>query len=78
MNQDTKESVDRLFRQHICDVAKIESLLSRGIHVDTRDSRGYTLLRLAAETGKVQAVKYLISKGADPALRDNIGRNSLD
>ena len=32
----------------------------------------------AAENGRVQAVKCLISKGADPALRDNIGRNSLD
>ena len=32
----------------------------------------------AAGNNKVQAVKCLISKGADPALRDNNGWNSLD
>ena len=76
MNQDTKESVDRLFsaaREGL--VTEMKSLLSRGIRVDSQDWQGCTPVMIAVQ--KVQVVKCLISKGADLALRDNNGRNSL-
>ena len=44
---------------------------------DSEDAWGWTLLMIAAEYGKVQAVKCLISKGADLALRHRTGWNSL-
>ena len=46
--------------------------------IDSANATGKTALMTAAHHNKVQAVKFLISKGADPALRDNIGRNLLD
>ena len=46
--------------------------------IDSANATGMTALMTAADRNKVQAVKCLISKGADPALRDNTGRNSLD
>ena len=32
---------------------------------------------LAAASGKIEAVNYLLDKGADPCIRDQEGRNSL-
>ena len=45
--------------------------------IDSEDAWGWTPLMIAAEYGKVQAVKCLISKGADLALRHRTGWNSL-
>ena len=78
MNQDTKESVDRLFsaaREGL--VTEMKSLLSRGIRVDSQDWQGCTPVMIAVQKSKVQVVKCLISKGADPAFRADNGRNSL-
>ena len=56
----------------------IEMLLSR-MPADTgsRTVGGMTTLMIAADNGKLQAVKALIRKGADPSLEDNNGWNSL-
>ena len=78
MNQDMEESVVLLFSAASeDDIAEIESLLSRGIWINSRDSQGWTPVMIAAGNGKVQAVEYMISKGADLGLRDKNGRNSL-
>ena len=45
--------------------------------VDFRDAIGGTPLMGAAFKGKVQVVKSLIERGADPSLMDNKGWNSL-
>ena len=61
MNQDMEESVVLLFSAASeDDIAEIESLLSRGIGINSRDSQGWTPVMIAAENGKVQAVRCLI------------------
>src|SRR4051812_34979829 len=37
-----------------------------------------TVLHKAADMGKLDVVRYLISKGADTSIRDAIGRTALD
>ena len=59
------------------DVTKIESLLSLGFSIDSRDAQGATPLMVAAGHDKLQAVEYLLEKGADPSLKSNDGWNSL-
>ncbi|PFX21723.1 uncharacterized protein LOC111335134 isoform X2 [Stylophora pistillata] len=77
-NQNKDASVDQLrFAARRGDVSEIESLLSRGLCVDSRNISKQTPLMYAAVHGKVEAVQCLISKGADPDSRDNRGRNSL-
>ena len=76
-NQDNKES-DQLYSAAILgDVTKIESLLSLGFPVDSRDVTNRTPLMIAALYGELQAVKCLVGKGASPSLEDNDGWNSL-
>ena len=55
----------------------IETMLSLGIDINSKDSLGTTPLMVAAASGKMQAVNFLLKKGADPFLRTNTGRNLL-
>ena len=50
--------------------------MSRGLDVDSKDSTGSTPLMLAAACGKIEAVSYILDKGADPSIRDQSGVNS--
>ncbi len=58
-------------------VTEIESLLSRGFPIDSRAPDCSTPLMLAAGFGKLQAVEYLLEKGADPLLESDNGSNLL-
>ncbi|XP_078346983.1 uncharacterized protein LOC144632255 isoform X3 [Oculina patagonica] len=58
-------------------VAIIETVLSRGVDANSRDSYGNTPLMIAACFGKMEAVNYLLDKGADLSLTGQYGRNSL-
>ena len=58
-------------------VTIIETMLSRGLEINSRDSDNNTSLMIAAFYGKMEAVNYLLDKGADPSLKDKFGRNSL-
>ena len=49
-------------------VAIIETMLSRGLDINSKDSNGDTPLMIAAFSGKMEAVNYLLDKGADPSL----------
>ena len=46
-------------------VAIIETMLSRGLDINSKDSDGDTPLMIAAVSGKMEAVNYLLRKGAD-------------
>ena len=59
------------------DVAIIETMLSLGLDIDSRDSFGTTPFLVAAASGKMQAVNFLLVKGADLSLTTYKGRNLL-
>ena len=57
------------------DIAIIETMLSHGLDINSKDSDGDTPLMIAALNGKMEAVNYLLDKGADPFLKGDNGRN---
>ena len=57
--------------------APVEFYVRRGHDVDATDSKGRTLLQIAAARGHVDICRLLIEAGADPALRDSEGQNAL-
>ena len=61
------------------DVSIVETVLSLdiGMDIDSRDYDGRTPLMCAAEVAKVQAVNYLLDKGANPTLTTNSGWSLL-
>ena len=65
------------FASHCGDPNVIELLLNHMPDIETRAAEGVTSLMIAAGNCKLQAVKALIKKGADPSLENNNGWNSL-
>jgi uncharacterized protein len=63
VNNDTQEFIDLL-----------EASL---INLDTKDSKGWTLLHYAAQYLTVEIGQILISKGADVNAKDDFGNNVL-
>lgn len=61
-------------------VKVMEVLLAErpNIEVDSLDSKGKTSLHLACIRGKVDMVKMLLEKGADPFARDVKGANAIE
>ena len=55
----------------------IEVILTRVTDIDSRIATGATPLMIAALSGSLQGVKYLLERGADPSLQDNGGWNVL-
>jgi ankyrin repeat protein len=53
-------------------------LLDAGAHIDARDDRGRTALMIAAEGGRAEVASLLLTRGADPALRDKAGKRAAD
>jgi ankyrin repeat protein len=52
-------------------LAVIDQLLAAGAPVDGLDRDGSTALHEAAYSAEVDAVRHLLARGADPALRDS-------
>ena len=57
-------------------VAIIGSMLSRGLEINSKNSDGNTPLMIAALNGNMEAVNYLLDKGADLSLKGKYGRRS--
>jgi uncharacterized protein len=53
-------------------------LLDVGAHIDDRDARGRTALMIAAEGGRAEVADLLLARGADPSLKDNVGKRAAD
>lgn len=59
------------------DASQLLLFLDAGMPVDTRDSRDWTPLMVAAFHGNEAAAKLLIERGADPCARDRAGYTPL-
>jgi ankyrin repeat protein len=53
-------------------------LLDTGAHIDDRDDRGRTALMIAAEGGHAAIAGLLLTRGADPSLKDKAGKRAAD
>jgi hypothetical protein len=52
-------------------------LLSKGANINHANSRGFTPLMNAADTGEADVVHYLLAKGADKTTKTSIGDYTL-
>ena len=52
-----------------CDLEKFKMLAEYGADINYVDSYGYPLIRYAVQSGCLDIVKYLVSKGIDPAMK---------
>ncbi len=59
-------------------MAIVDALLDAGANVNAKDEQGYTPLHLAAYKDLTDRVHYLISKGANPAIKNNEGQLPVD
>lgn len=60
------------------DESAVSALLSNGADVNETTNGGQTALILAVISGHINLVRMLISAGADPQLRDNLGLNAIE
>lgn len=60
------------------DVAAVEKILAEGFVVNSQLVRGRTALHIAVDRSRVQIVRMLFSKGADPDLKDEEGLSARD
>jgi ankyrin repeat protein len=59
------------------DVPMLDTFIESGYSLDTRDSKGYTALILAAYHGQAPAVERLLAAGADACAQDKRGNTAL-
>ncbi|XP_012261411.2 caseinolytic peptidase B protein homolog isoform X2 [Athalia rosae] len=62
-------------------IPELKKVLSEGVNINTRHALGWTALQTAAINGKVEVVKFLLEKGADPNAGDefvNVYRTALE
>ena len=59
-------------------IKMLELLIQYGRHHNQKDFKGRTPLYLAAFNNKTEVCKYLLANGANPFLRDKMGKTSAD
>lgn len=59
------------------DLPMLKEIIAAKFDLNTRDEKGFTALILAAYHGKDEAVKLLMTAGADPCAADNHGNTAL-
>ena len=55
------------------DLDKLKQLLAEDRQVDEKDGWGGTALLFSASAGKLEALAFLLGKGADPSVSDRLG-----
>jgi hypothetical protein len=61
-----------------CDFRMCTKLIARGAHIDYVNSNGNTALQLCVENSVLDAVAYLLKKGANPHICDLYGEDACD
>ena len=56
----------------------VNFLFDRGANVNMQDKEGYTALMLAAQNGHTNIVEILLSRGADPMIKNITNQTALD
>jgi ankyrin repeat protein len=56
----------------------IDFLLERSAYIDAASENGTTPMMMAARSGKIDAVKLLVERGADPSQRNRAGLTAAD
>ena len=59
-------------------IKMLDLLIQFGRHHNQKDFKGRTPLYLAAFNNKIEVCKYLLANGANPFLRDKMGKTSAD
>ena len=57
----------------------VKTLIEAGanLHQKTKDSIGLTPIHLAAQSGKIEIVRFLVRSGAEVDAKDNLGKTPL-
>ena len=63
--------------EHDDDIEKVINLIDNLDKVDFRDAEGTTYLHVAALNHKLEIIKLLLKKGANPNCQDNKGRFAI-
>lgn len=58
------------------DLATIKKMVEAGVNINKKTSQSMTALMTAAQSGKIEVVKYLISQGADLYVEDIYHNNA--
>lgn len=59
------------------DTLRIDSLLSHGQNINSKNINGWTALKVAVKKGQTKTVSYLLRQKADPNVADNEGMTAL-
>ncbi|WP_415891533.1 ankyrin repeat domain-containing protein [Neptuniibacter sp. PT8_73] len=76
----TEDQLNNTLSHHYASVRSVEllkKLSDEGFLTDTKNKRGRSPLNLAVANGRLDSIKYLISKGADVSTVDLFGNNLL-
>ena len=60
------------------DLRAIELLICGGVDINARGDMGATPLHSAHQAGKTEVITFLLSKGADPEIKDEFGRKPAE
>jgi ankyrin repeat protein len=67
-----------MFSAAVGDIRRMGELIAYGAEVNLQDDAGATAIMYAIDKGQVEAVKFLLSNGADLTLKTNQGRDCME
>jgi hypothetical protein len=67
-----------MFSAAVGDIRRMGELIAYGAEVNLQDDAGVTAIMYAIDKGQVEAVKFLLSNGADLTLKTNQGRDCME
>jgi len=80
MPKKTMDEAKRMFFYHVANghASAIRRAVSQGMGPDTRNNSGETPLHVACYLGQADSVRVLLTAGADPYEKDDLGRTPRD